>query len=673
MTTPDPGTPENRTSPLPLLIAGVIFVAIVAIWLPYLQEGAFQDGVVRPGLNTTEDSDDPVIRRGGPQPEQTPDPEATRDLPADPEPEESERRSVFSGKALRATILDQDTREPLPFYLVEATQSSRGHRSLPAFSNAEGQAEWASLTQRGEVHFRLEDLADLPRQNSLAPRRFYFDPEGPPESGRTVDNWGAGPFVLEAETGPTVWLRFEPPEGYRSSDFTAKLLATQPYPGNHSLSNRYASPVRSPRKPLLHPDLPWVRFHIQPNFRDLGWVVLTSKDQAWTGGAWLQGVRGQRPEPVEITLQRTTNASGTMAYDTTEECDWVELYLLQRSDLDPSIQPRRYESYADESGEFQFRDVRPGEYWLGTQQRHWYPFQVPVVIRPGENSLGNHALRARRVKGSISGVITTTSGLYDGACHISLSNTPGEHGAPYDHTLDWEDDGSGRLSAQFEFEDVTEGEWFLYLHCHDAFDWSQQVQTVSAPASNLHIELEHQTLDLRIEAHDPETGESLGESAQMDWWVNEERDSESGAPFHLKGLQRPLNGFGFRIYAPGYQPVQGDAFDLAELGPGKVEGDVLSTSIPLTPGWGCLFEARHRTHATPIPKVAIYADGDFAGHTDENGQLLIAYPEPPKTLRVEKDGWQWISTPGIQAPTGKFTLPDPFDGHMFLALERLGN
>lgn len=44
---------KDRTSAVPLLVAGVIFVAVVAIWFPYMQKGAFQDEVTQPGVNTT--------------------------------------------------------------------------------------------------------------------------------------------------------------------------------------------------------------------------------------------------------------------------------------------------------------------------------------------------------------------------------------------------------------------------------------------------------------------------------------------------------------------------------------------------------------------------------------------------------------------------------------------
>lgn len=44
---------NDRTSAIPLFVACIIFVGVVAVWFPYMQKGAFQDEVTPPGVNTT--------------------------------------------------------------------------------------------------------------------------------------------------------------------------------------------------------------------------------------------------------------------------------------------------------------------------------------------------------------------------------------------------------------------------------------------------------------------------------------------------------------------------------------------------------------------------------------------------------------------------------------------
>ena len=658
---------RDRTSAMPLVIAGVIFAGVLAIWLPYMRSGGFQEGVTQPGVNTTPaNPDEPVMRTGRAShpaldPQETP-PSA---VPETPEPV-AERQSAAPG-GLRAQVVDQDTGEVLPYFDVTLFDPNQGRSGLVATTNAQGQAHWATVQKQGKLRFLMSDQEKLRRPKSAPFLSRTFDPDGSagPKDGQ------AGPFELTVTTGPTCWLECELPDGYAWSDFSAQLTSGRVLTAKSRGRGGYPSPVRPPMPGLLHPKLPWVRFHLSPRFFDLGWVQVTSSDNRWKGGAWLTRLQGQNPKPLPIRLQPATHARGHFACDTMEEQDWVVVRLEEMAPTEAPLARRSYDGGADSDGQFRFENIEPGEYILRTVDKAWFPFETQVTVRPGDNDFGSFALRARRKAGRIAGRVTSTSGSFEGVCHISLSGVVDVDGAPFDHSLDWKPDATGQLFASFAFEDVTEGDWYLYVHCHDGFTWKHAAQVVQAPATDIEIRLDDPTASLEIALHDAESGLPLEDSTRLSWWRHSGKARIAGPPFVLLNQQLPLQGITFRTSYPGYQPVSGDEATLAKFETSESTENHRKYSIPLKAGWGCLLQVRDRTHGHPVPKVSVWLDDLFQGHTNDRGEITLGLPTPPKSLRLEKDGWRWVSNRELKVQQGAAPLKPKYEFGLLAFLERL--
>ncbi len=635
---------RDRTSAMPLIVAAVIFVAVVAIWFPYMQKGAFQEGVTRPGVNTTPALEQNSERRAGsPSESLRVDPEAP---PANGEaPLETDRKPLASPSGVRGTVVDEATGEPLPFYKVTLIEAGDSPATRDRTSGADGELHWPAGPQKGELRFRMKDREKLRRSRS-APL-LHRNGESEPQ-----------PFRLAVPTGPTCWIQMELPEGTGWDDFSATLQTGRALPDQQARMGGYPTPLRPPMPGLRHPKLPWVRFHLPPAFQDIGWVQLSSHDQKWKGGAWLEPLHGQVSEPLVIELTPTTSVRGHFACDTMEEQDWVVLELVGQAPPEGFGRLPTYDGHAGDDGNFQFLDVEPGAYVLKTVDKAWFPWERKVLVRPGENDLGSFPLRARRIAGRVAGTVTSTSGTYEGFCHISLSQEIGQHGAPYDQSLDWEDDGLGNWVAHFAFEDVTEGEWQLYVHCHDGFDWSDLAQVVQAPAPAITLRLDDPTVDLHITTHDADSGVPVESESVLHWRRHTEHERILGPPYTVSGQQLPLRGIQYLLFVPGYQPVSGDETQLNAHATAPGETDSMRFSLPLTPGWGSILETVDRTQGVPVPGVGVWLDGLYAGHTNDRGRIALGLPQAPRSMRLEKPGWRWVSDATFAVRSGEATLPE---------------
>ena len=659
---------------MPVVIAGLIFAGVLAIWLPYMRSGGFQEEVTPPGVNTTPDDPEATDL----QPAGTDSPTTNETSAADDDLKQAtpvaDDREVIEAQqeaqeetGLRAVVVDRATGEPLPFFVVSLFDPSQGRTGLRETSDARGELHWPSAQEAGKMRFLLSDDETLRRPRSAPFVSITYDPNG--EAGSL--NGQSGPFTLPAKTGPTCWIDCELPDGYLWSDFKAQLSSGRILAGNTQSKAGYPVPVRAPMPGLRHPKLPWVRFHIAPRFYDLGWVQLISSDGKWKGGAWLRQLQGQTPDPLSIQLQTTTNASGRFQCDTMEEQDWIVLQLEEVAPEEGPLSRRIYDSGADDDGAFRFEDIEPGEYVLRTNDKAWFDFETPVTIRPGENDLGSFPLRARRIAGPVNGKVTSTSGKFQGVCHISLSGEIDLDGAPYDQSLDWVPDENGEMHATFSFEDVTEGDWFLYVHCHDGFTWSHVAQTIQAPATDLVINLDDPTTTLDITIHDAETGLALDNAVRMNWSRHATSIRILGPPFILFDQQIPLQGIHYRSSYPGYQPFAGDQDTLVQHETEESTEAHRKFSIPLQPGWGCLLQVRDRTSGHPVSKVGVWIDDLYMGHTDERGEITLGLPAAPKNLRLEKDGWQWVSNRELKVKQGQAPLKPRYEFGLLAFFERL--
>jgi len=464
----------------------------------------------------------------------------------------------------------------------------------------------------------------------------------------------AQPFRLEAYVGPTVGFEVEFPAGLSEADFSAVLDSSPP-----TIRSWRGAEMRSAlRAPLgygPHANAPWTRFGEPTEIADRVWVELQSNDRRWRGGAWLLQLAGVVETPLRIQLEPATRMVGRFIWPAGVEDDFVQLKLSVLHE-DGTV-GASLSGGASSDGAFAFEFLLPGRYRLATTNAGWKPFTLDVDLRAGENDVGAHALEPRRVVGAVRGTIRSRSGRYEGACHASLSNVAFAHDAPFDHSIDFEpvdeNDPNSERVAHFEFENVTEGAWLLYVHCHDGFEFPGSLTTVQAPADGLEIWIDDPACSVRVELVESDTGRPC-DAAQFHWRCGDEFDLERGAVAEIASLPDDPKRFTWVASAPGRRLRVGTGADLTREAPpdGRVQ---LVGVVRLDPGFGALLTARHRGGLSALAGVEVRCDDVLVGRTDAKGQLLLSLASKPARITLSKPGWIHVSNRDFKAATGAFS------------------
>jgi hypothetical protein len=276
-------------------------------------------------------------------------------------------------------------------------------------------------------------------------------------------------------------------------------------------------------------------------------------------------------------------------------------------------------------------------------------------------------LAPRRVAGAFRGLNRSRSGRFDGACHVSLSRGGFEHGAYFDHSLDFEprdpSDPSSAPVARIEFDDVTDGEWFVHVHCHDGFEFPAPLASMQAPNEHLEIVLDDPTLDMRVRIVEAESGRPCAD-ASVSWDCGDAHDREKGAEFTLEHLPLAPERFEWIAWAPGRASARGTGLDFERLQ--RPDGGVeLVGRIALPLGFGRLVRASERSAGAPLEGVEVLGDGELLGRTGVDGMLEVRREAAPQRLELRKPGWFACSSRDFDPRTGRYSD----EGELFVTFE----
>jgi hypothetical protein len=563
---------------------------------------------------------------------------------------------------LSGAVHDKATGEPLfDFELGAWVKTLQGGTRLPGTrTDEQGRFSFGprSLDSKAqEIVVNLFDHPSIRRRNVPDQHRVKrATPQAPFEL----------PLRIDFDVGPTVAFELQLPNETTPSDVTVGLYAGRPPPNSWARPELEAE-LRAALDFGPHRGRPWVRFGEPTLQRDRAWIELRSKDKRWRGGAWLTQLVGVVEKPLVVKLEASTRLTGRFTWPAGVEEEHVQgLRLAELRAGEPIGLPMH--GSAGRDGEFRFEFLSPGRYRLWTNDAHWKPFEVEFDVLAGDNELGAYALTPRRVVGPLRVVIRSKSGRFDGACHVSLSDTPLSHDAPFDHSIDFEpvvegDESSERV-AEWEFEDVTEGDWFLYVHCHNGFEFPESVTVVRAELSLVEIVLDDPSMDVRVEIVESGSGQPRTQ-AEFAWVCGNDRETVSGASVKLSRLPDTPERFSWIASAPGRQLALGTGLDFERSV--RADGGVeLVGRVVLEPGFSRRIRVRTRGEGAPLAAAEILCDGELVGISDADGTFVLRRETKPERIAVRKPGWIHLSTRDLDARTGRYSGEADLHAHMEL-------
>ncbi len=563
---------------------------------------------------------------------------------------------------LRGVVHDKATGEPLFDFQIGAWVKTLGGGSRVPGTRTDERGRFSfgprSLdSEAQEIVLNLTDHPSIRRRNVDDRRRVKrAAAEAPFEL----------PLRIDFAVGPTVAFELVFPDKMTPSDFHVGLYGGPPPPHSWARPELEAE-LRAALDFGPHPGRPWVRFGEPTHQLDRAWIEVRSKDKRWRGGAWLTQLVGVVEKPLVIKLEASTRLTGRFTWPADVEVDHVQnLRLAALRSGEPLGSPMHGSAGSD--GEFKFEFLTPGRYRLWTNDAHWKRFELEFDLAAGDNDLGVHALTPRRVVGPLRVVIRSKSGRFDGACHVSLSDTPLSHDAPFDHSIDFEpvvegDESSERV-AEWEFEDVTEGDWFLYVHCHNGFEFPESVTVVRAELALVEIVLDDPSMDVRVEIVEEGSGQPCTE-AEFAWECGNESETERGATVKLSHLPDTPERFTWIAWAPGRQLALGTGLDFERTV--RADGGVeLAGRIALAPGFSRRIRVRTRGDGAPVEGVEILCDGELAGVSGADGTFVLRRETEPERIALRKPGWIHLSTRDLDSRTGRYSSEAELYAHMEL-------
>lgn len=624
----------------------VILAVVAARWTSQRRDMDAAGGPSRDDGNATAVAD-PSLAKGLQSPSVAVEDGARREATADAADGAASRRA-----RLRGELRDEATKEPLPAYTIGVYSSGdpgAGTREIE--TDAQGRFESSFELPSGRVQLEWIDHEGQAFRNREFLRRDF-------------DADVAASIEASVASGPTLFFLLEIPPNLGAADFQARLTQGLPFQGIAYPQAPLHARVRAAHASTARPDLPWVRFGTRPDWTGLAHVELRSMDGRWCGGGWIETTRGVVAQPVTIALRPATRLIARVAGEGERDASFRLVEQLEPESLQ---RPRVHAGVSDDDGELAIDFLEPGRYRLSTHDARWALFERDVTIAPGENDIGELHLFARPVVGAIRGTIESRSGRYQGACHVSLGDQPFQHDALFDHSLDFEADADGRLVARIDIEDVTAGEWWLYVHCHDGFSHAQALRRVVAPIDDLRIVLEDASADVELELTAAEDGAPLGEDSGVEWRCGEAVEVEDGPRVRIEGLPDTPGTWRFLATAPGRVALRADGSSLQRAA-SSVDGRALYTgSLRLRTGFGAWLVLRDRTRNSPVEGASVTVDGQFVGRSDARGELWIEGPHRPERIAVDKPGWRWVPSAGCDPAEGGLHG----EGEIDVALERV--
>lgn len=570
---------------------------------------------------------------------------------------------------VRGRLLDRDTREPLPEFLIEVRGPSDAPKRIPmddeegqdppvtirfhapprrietVITDQDGRFVTAGGFEAGSLALDLIDHPSLRERQRVSPdeamrlqhEHAFVQGQDPPEA------------IFETVVGPTYRVALTLPVGTDEED----LFATFPGdlsggdPGLHRvIAEDPASPMALFYGSALHPEAlepraalrpgepRWVRFRspvqLLPVLSDDHDLHVRSLDGHWSGSAQVTSLEGVYPEILSIELASVGAIEGLVRGPGGKPVP--SAWIL----LDSRAAPETVRGVgADAGGRFSFRWLPSGEYEVRVKSDRHDEWAAAVSVEPGTTKELDVSLSGAAGLGTISGVLRSRTGQHRSRGGIMLLKSQEDPGFFLIQTASYRK-RDGEYVAAFSFDEIPPGKYELSLNPLDNLRWSTLRMTVSPPAEGLEFICEDDvpTFELGFRAIDARSGEVIQETWTIVWQgdpsedIRLEDDWETGL---YKGVPEgvPIR---WMLRAQGYRLEWGD-----ESGSGS-EGDERIVEARLVPGWGQLFHVTTRERE-PFPGVELVVDGQPVGRTDARGMVWMNLDTRPAKLEFRLEGW----------------------------------
>ncbi len=396
---------------------------------------------------------------------------------------------------------------------------------------------------------------------------------------------------------------------------------------------------------------PWLRYSSverEPSSALEAFLELETVDGTLRGVAAIETTVGARGEVLEVTVRPSATLQGRLEADFASiEASSVRLWLEREAEPSAWLGPWVPSS----DGAFRMTDLEVGRYRLAVRAPLRPAFDLVLALPPGRLELGKIALapadHAHRLEGRFEcerdhgpGVVRLLVSSMEGPVEsrsLSLRVASGTRGLPSIERFTLEDLSAGRYVLR---TDPIAGE----------HRFSPDEVRLVTPAPSLLFRCRSDApenrvrVDARTSQDEPiaEFALELGSLRLLPFTWPESR------PVGRWYAWPRTTAAHWAVFAPGFQPAEGDLDDLA---PGSFHPEL---TLKLERGFGARLALRDGPppgagspaaawrRLPPVRDVGVRADGESLGTTDENGELVIGLPLAPQRIELSHEAWRAI-------------------------------
>lgn len=438
---------------------------------------------------------------------------------------------------------------------------------------------------------------------------------------RVASRGGAERLELPVELDPTYFVALTMPAGYGPADFAVVSARDDTFDVGwlRDWTDRRAS--------LQHTEgRLWCRLPL-PRGADGGvLLVVYSRDGLWQGRGAVQVLTGVQTEPVVVSLRSCGVVHGTVRDHTGAPRAATNVELV-RTDAS-SVQT--LSARTDAEGRFRILHAPPGPARLDVLGEQVEPWRQAIDVPDGRSLQQDVVLTARAIGGRIAGTVRTGSGAAFEASSVILTS---RHDSSIWRTanLRWQV-VDGRQCAAFEFEQVPLVECDVTLHTFAPCATGVQRHRVTAPHDALRFEIEDRLAMVRVPfrivtangavATGPSTLLLVGDEGWQVSVVAEGRTAEVALP--------DGQAFHWRLLAGHLRSRSGHAVVQAGT----------EVTIAGEPGYSARLNCTDIANYYAARGVAVFADGVPVGSTNDDGELCLDLPAPPRSLQLDTRQWR---------------------------------
>ena len=535
----------------------------------------------------------------------------------------SGERFVFHARRFTATVLsglliDAGTDEALPHYLLEMVTSDAG--VIEARTDAAGRFELALPRGVSPTELRFVDHRGI--DEHFVQVRSAAELDLPREG----EEW-----QLRVRVGPTYRLDLAVSPAELGTLRALVLNADQLNALRKGFRGWATTPIRE-GPPT------WIRFPERPFTQEAGpWrVFVVSRDGlGWGRSDEITSVEGIYPGIVPVRLQQAGRLVGRVLDQDGQGIAGVQLFLLPpASDAPPAAWAWFPGDKSDVTGRYLFEWLPPGEYVLRPYPERHEPMELTVGILAGQTVEQDLVLDALESAGSIRGRVVTRSGRYDGWVRVGLRSTTAP-GKMFDTRPKLERDGE-RMVADFEFEDLPQGEYEMTVSAGSLMQVTPTSLTVRPPIDGLEFVIEDAgpMVSFGFHTFDAQTGERIAEF-NLYYSASKTLTTNSGGEWGTAAIEWvPADkAFFWAITPKGYMPAYGDQDSFGG------DGALRFAELHLERGWGVQFNIYGLDGS--LPGVVVLLDGREAGISDADGIVRVRSAEPPRRVQFQFRDWTY--------------------------------